>query len=125
MMKTITSVEEMKKWSQQVRFEGKVIGFVPTMGCLHEGHLSLVKASITECDYTVVSIFVNPTQFGPHEDLESYPRNIGSDKEVLRNIGTNVLFSPDRKDLYPKNFPGLYNKNPVYTKIMKALYLHT
>ena len=104
MMKTITSVEEMKKWGRQIRCEGKVIGFVPTMGCLHEGHLSLVKASIAECDHTVVSIFVNPTQFGPHEDLGSYPRNIESDKEILLNAGADVLFYPGRKDLYPKNF---------------------
>ena len=104
MMKTIISVEEMKKWGCQIRREGKVIGFVPTMGCLHEGHLSLVKASIAECDHTVVSIFVNPTQFGSHEDLGSYPRNIESDKEILLNAGADVLFYPDRKDLYPKNF---------------------
>jgi len=103
-MKTITSIVEMKKWSRLVRCEGKVIGFVPTMGCLHEGHLSLVKASIAECDYTVVSIFVNPIQFSPCEDLESYPRSIESDKEVLRNTGADILFHPDRTDLYPENF---------------------
>ena len=103
-MKTITSVKEMKRWSRQVHCEDKVIGFVPTMGCLHEGHLSLVKASISKCDYTVVSIFVNPTQFGPCEDLESYPRNIESDKEVLQSTGTDVLFYPSQNDLYPENF---------------------
>ena len=103
-MKTIASVEEMKKWSRRVRCERKVIGFVPTMGCLHEGHLSLVKASIAECDYTVVSIFINPTQFGPNEDLGSYPRSIESDKEILQNAGIDVLFYPDHKDLYPKSF---------------------
>ena len=103
-MKTITSVEKMKKWSRRVHCEGKVIGFVPTMGCLHKGHLSLVKASIAECDYTVTSIFVNPAQFGPGEDLGSYPRSIKSDKEILRNAGADVLFYPDHKDLYPENF---------------------
>ena len=104
MMKTIASIEEMKKWSHRIRREDKVIGFVPTMGCLHEGHLSLVKASIAECDYTVVSIFVNPTQFGPNEDLGSYPRNIESDKEILRNSGADILFYPNYRDLYPESF---------------------
>ena len=103
-METIASVEEMKKWSHQIRCEGKVIGFVPTMGCLHEGHLSLVKASIAECDCTVVSIFINPTQFGPGEDFRSYPRTIKSDKKILRSIGIDVLFCPERKDLYPDKF---------------------
>ena len=74
------------------------------MGCLHEGHVSLIKASISECDYTVVSIFVNPSQFGVNEDLKSYPRDIESDKELLQNAGVDVLFYPDHKDLYPKNF---------------------
>ena len=74
------------------------------MGCLHEGHLSLIKASIAECDFTVVSIFVNPTQFGPNEDFGSYPRVIDSDKRILQSTGVDVLFHPERKDLYPDKF---------------------
>ena len=103
-METIASVEKMKKWSLGVRSNGKSIGFVPTMGCLHEGHLSLVRASIAEYDYTAVSIFVNPAQFGPNEDLETYPRHLESDKELLRSVGANVLFYPDQKDIYPDKF---------------------
>ena len=103
-MKIITSVKEMKKWSRQVYCEGKTIGLVPTMGCLHEGHLSLVNASIRECEYTVVSIFINPTQFGPGEDFESYPSSIETDIETLQNIGVDALFYPDQKNLYPENF---------------------
>lgn len=103
-MKLITSIEEMKKSSCSARCENKVIGFVPTMGYLHDGHLSLIKASVQECDYTVVSIFVNPTQFGPGEDLESYPRNLEADKELLQAAGIDVLFYPHQKDLYPDSF---------------------
>ncbi len=93
-MKIITSIGDMKKWSSLTRFSDKVIGFVPTMGCLHEGHLSLIKTSIAECDATVVSIFVNPIQFSPNEDFNSYPRNIELDKKILQTIGIDVLFNP-------------------------------
>ena len=104
-MKIITSIEEMKKWSHLTHFRNQTIGFVATMGCLHEGHLSLIKASIAECDATVVSIFVNPTQFNPNEDFDSYPRNIELDRNNLREIsGINVLFTPEKKALYPRNF---------------------
>ena len=103
-MKIITSIEDMKKWSSLTRFSDKVIGFVPTMGCLHEGHLSLIKTSIAECDATVVSIFINPIQFSPTEDFNSYPRNIELDKKILQTIGIDVLFNPKQEDLYPKKF---------------------
>ena len=103
-MKTITSIEEMKKWSHITNSSYKKIGFVATMGCLHPGHLSLIKTSVAECDATVVSIFVNPIQFNPNEDFESYPRNIESDKEILQTTGIDVLFNPKQEDLYPKTF---------------------
>ena len=103
-MKIITSIEDMKKWSSLTRFSDKVIGFVPTMGCLHEGHLSLIKTSIAECDATVVSIFINPIQFSPTEDFNSYPRNIELDKKILQTIGIDVLFNPKQEDLYPEKF---------------------
>ncbi|KMP11936.1 pantoate--beta-alanine ligase [Candidatus Nitromaritima sp. SCGC AAA799-C22] len=103
-MKTIASIEEMKKWTRRAREDGKEVGLVPTMGCLHEGHLSLVRSSVDECDVTVVSIFVNPTQFGPNEDFASYPRTLETDKALLRSTGADVLFCPDRKTLYPDGF---------------------
>jgi pantoate--beta-alanine ligase len=103
-MKIITSIEEMKKRSRLTRSSDKSIGFVATMGCLHEGHLSLIKASIAKCDITVVSIFVNPAQFSPNEDFDSYPRNIESDKHILQSAGIDILFIPNQKDLYPKTF---------------------
>ncbi|MBT5257432.1 MAG: pantoate--beta-alanine ligase [Nitrospina sp.] len=103
-MKTITSIEEMKKWSRLVLSNNKSIGFVATMGCLHEGHLSLIKTSTEECDNTVVSIFVNQTQFSPEEDFDSYPRNIKSDKLILQTAGVDIMFNPNQKDFYPEEF---------------------
>jgi len=103
-MKIITSIEEMKKWSRSTRSKDKTIGFVATMGSLHEGHLSLIKTSITKCDTTVVSIFVNPTQFGPNEDFDSYPRHLQSDKQILQTTGIDVLFNPHQNELYPEKF---------------------
>ena len=103
-MKIITSIEGMKKWSRLTRSSNKTIGFVATMGFLHEGHLSLIKTSIAECDTTVVSIFVNPIQFSPDEDFNSYPRSIESDKKILQTTGIDVLFNPKQEDLYPEKF---------------------
>jgi pantoate--beta-alanine ligase len=103
-MKAITSIKEMKDWSQITRSSSKKIGFIATMGYLHQGHLSLIKCSVAECDTTVVSIFVNPIQFNPDEDFDSYPRNIESDKKVLQAAGIDVLFTPKKEDLYPKTF---------------------
>ena len=103
-MKVITPIEDMKKWSHLTRSRDKTIGFIATMGCLHEGHLSLIKTSIAKCDTTVVSIFVNPTQFGPNEDFDSYPRHLKSDKQILQTTGIDVLFNPQQNELYPEKF---------------------
>ena len=103
-MKIITSISEMQKWRRQLHLSDKLVGFIPTMGCLHEGHISLIKNSVDKCDFTVVSIFVNPTQFGPNEDFESYPRIIDSDRAILRKTGIDVLFFPEDNDIYPENF---------------------
>ena len=103
-MKIITSIDEMKRWSRLALSNNKSIGFVATMGGLHEGHLSLIKTSIAECDNTVVSIFVNPTQFSPEEDFDTYPRNIQSDKLILQTAGVDIMFNPTQQDLYPKEF---------------------
>jgi pantoate--beta-alanine ligase len=84
--------------------KGRTIGFVPTMGALHEGHLSLIKRSVTENDVTAVSIFVNPVQFGPAEDLDKYPRDIEGDIKKIRDMEVDVLFLPDDKAMYPPGF---------------------
>ena len=94
----------MTGWASGTRSSEKTIGFVPTMGALHEGHLELVRASVKECDATVVSVFVNPTQFGPGEDLNSYPRDLERDKKLLSKAGSSVLFTTEANDMYNRGF---------------------
>jgi len=94
----------MHRLSSKIKASGKSIGFVPTMGFLHEGHLSLVKKSKAKCDITIASIFINPTQFSPNEDLAKYPRDIKRDKNLLTNAGVDFLFYPDVNEIYPNGF---------------------
>jgi len=101
-LKIIRSIREMKGWSQKVRQGGGTIGFVPTMGFLHKGHLSLVRESLVACTTTVVSIFVNAKQFGPNEDLDTYPADIEEDKKQLESLGADVLFYPADEEIYPQ-----------------------
>lgn len=94
----------MQAWSRNLKHKNKTVGFVPTMGALHEGHLSLVRRSKKENDFTVVSIFVNPIQFGPNEDFQQYPREIEGDLQKLSLLGVDAVFSPDAKEMYPEGF---------------------
>jgi len=91
----------MKEISRQLRARNRKIGFVPTMGALHDGHLGLVRRIREVADETVVSIFVNPTQFGPHEDLERYPRDLARDADLLIGAGVEYLFAPEPEEMYP------------------------
>lgn len=99
-MKIIATAEEMGRAVREERRRGRSIGLVPTMGFLHEGHLSLVRLSRTQADVTVVSLFVNPTQFGPKEDLNTYPRDFERDAAMLRAEGADYLFVPAAEDMY-------------------------
>ena len=103
-MQIITTVLQMQRWFDGVRTHGQRIGLVPTMGYLHDGHLSLVAEARRRTDVVVASIFVNPLQFGVHEDLERYPRDIERDTELLTQAGTDVLFLPDGKEMYPEGY---------------------
>ena len=104
MVKTVESPLEAYALIDSQRTQGSRVGLVPTMGALHEGHLSLVQRSRDECDYTVATIFVNPTQFGPHEDYSRYPRTLDSDLGALRDLGADLVFIPTREQLYPSGF---------------------
>jgi len=112
-MQTIRSIKEMQALSRRLRSEGKSIGFVPTMGALHEGHLSLVRRSQNENDFTVVSIFVNPRQFGPGEDFRQYPRDPEGDLNKLSTLKTGAVFFPDGKEMYPEGFSASVHIGPV------------
>jgi pantoate--beta-alanine ligase len=103
-MNTVRKIKEMKSVVRDVRSLGKNVGFVPTMGYLHEGHLSLVQASLQSADCTVVSIFVNPAQFGPKEDFKEYPRDLARDSQLLEKLGVDLLFCPDYTEMYPPDY---------------------
>ncbi len=103
-MRIITKAKEMHDAVRQEKSRGKSIGLVPTMGFLHEGHLCLVRESVRRADVTVVSIYVNPTQFGPKEDFREYPRDIRRDTELLEAEGVDYVFSPDDEEIYPKGY---------------------
>lgn len=94
----------MKRCIREVKSEGKTIGLVPTMGWLHEGHLSLMRRAKHENDFVVVSIFVNPTQFGPGEDYRRYPRDLRRDQRLSEEVGVDVLFVPAAKEMYPERY---------------------
>ncbi|MFO7846490.1 MAG: pantoate--beta-alanine ligase [Balneolaceae bacterium] len=95
------SVHDVREAVKKHRQEGLVIGFVPTMGALHEGHLSLIRIAKEKSDVVVVSIFVNPTQFGPNEDYDSYPRQLRDDIDICRDAGVGIVFAPERDEIYP------------------------
>ena len=100
-MQIIHTVSELRNWSRQQRADNKTIGLVPTMGALHAGHASLIRAARQECSAVAVSIFVNPTQFGPNEDFARYPRTFDADCKLAEAEGADVIFAPSVEDIYP------------------------
>jgi pantoate--beta-alanine ligase len=107
----------MKETVQRTRAENHLIGFIPTMGALHEGHLSLIRRARKDCSRVYVSIFLNPTQFGPNEDLSKYPRTFDADVEKLTAAGADVLFAPDSKEIYPAGFRTYANVEGLSEKL--------
>lgn len=104
MPEIITTIAALKSYMAARRAAGKTIGFVPTMGALHEGHLTLARTALANCDECIVSIFVNPKQFAPHEDFDRYPRQIATDAALLATIGVQAVFAPSVEVMYPDNF---------------------
>ena len=107
-MQIISSIEEFRKWRKDIQGS---LGFVPTMGALHKGHLSLVETSNRMCDTTIVSIYVNPTQFNPNEDLDNYPRDLSTDKKLLKNFSISVVFIPTDDIMYQENYSTFVGEN--------------
>lgn len=116
-MKIIRTVREMQETAQALRRAGKRIGLVPTMGYLHAGHLSLVALAEKDTDAVAVSIFVNPTQFGPNEDLDAYPRDFERDERLCREAGVDVLFYPSAADMYPPG-AGVYVSEDRLSRVL-------
>ena len=116
-MEIIDKAAAMQAWSESARHQGLRLGFVPTMGYLHEGHLDLVRHARGACDRVVVSIFVNPKQFGPKEDLNTYPRDMSRDLSLLRDLDVDVVFTPGVEEIYPPGF----QTRVVVTEVTKGL----
>ena len=121
---TISSIDKIHSLSKILKSDGRSIGFVPTMGFLHEGHLSLVRESKKNNDVTIVSIFVNPAQFAPTEDLSTYPRDLEKDKRLLFELETDYLFIPNTEDFYPDDFQTYVSVNEI-TKILEGKFRPT
>ena len=100
-MKICTTIAEIRAARRSARIDGQSLGLVPSMGALHEGHLSLVRVAKAQCDLVVISIFVNPLQFGPNEDLAKYPRNFDRDRELLEEEDVDLIFAPGVEEMYP------------------------
>src|SRR3712207_2549627 len=99
-MLKLNKINEVKKYVSEWKKEGLTIGLVPTMGCLHEGHKSLIDRAVKENDRVIVSVFVNPTQFGPNEDFDKYPRSIENDVDLCTKAGASIVFNPEPKEMY-------------------------
>ncbi len=111
MIKVVHTIKEVRQEVENWRKEGKSVGFVPTMGYLHEGHQSLIANSVKDNDKTVVSVFVNPMQFGVGEDLESYPRDLEKDTKLCEETGADLIFNPEPEEMYAKGFCSFVDMN--------------
>ena len=103
-MKILTTIKDIKAYAAACKAQGKTIGLVPTMGALHEGHLTLMRAAKEKCDIVIASVFVNPTQFGPNEDYDAYPRQFAADCEKLESVNIDAVFHPEPAEMYPEGY---------------------
>ncbi len=117
-MQTITAIDDLRATLTSARKDGKTIGFVPTMGFLHQGHLSLMQRAREENDIVVVSIFVNPTQFGPNEDLDAYPRDARKDSQLMAAESVDIAFFPTTDTLYPEGYTTFVEVEGSMTQVM-------
>ncbi len=118
-MQLVCSIEEMRKVSHTLKQAYQRIGLVPTMGALHEGHLSLIRLAKQHADIVIASIYVNPTQFGPHEDFDQYPRDFERDKNLCQQEGVDIVFSPDSREVY-KDLHTVYVIETCITEILEG-----
>ncbi len=116
-MKIIETIQDMRLFVAQAKQQGLRIGLVPTMGSLHEGHLTLMRQAKKSCDVVVVSIFVNPTQFGPNEDYAKYPRDLTGDSEQASKAGVEVIFHPQAQEMYPKGYSSFIEIDGITQKL--------
>ena len=116
-MLVITNPAEMHELSLEAHLEGRTVGFVPTMGYLHEGHSSLMRKARENNDIVVISIFVNPTQFGPNEDLQKYPRDFERDRALAEKEGVDIIFYPGVEDMYPENFTSIVEETSLSKRL--------
>ncbi len=120
-MKVLHSIQEVKEFVRSQRSENKTIGFVPTMGALHEGHISLVNQAVNHCDICLVSVFVNPTQFNDPKDLETYPRTLDADCKLLDKAGAKAVFLPTVEEMYPEEDKRTFEVGAV-AEVMEGAY---
>ncbi|QRM32823.1 pantoate--beta-alanine ligase [Microvirga sp. VF16] len=120
-MPTFRTIKSLTQCLKGYRTAGLRVGFVPTMGFLHAGHRALIEESVARCDITVVSLFVNPTQFGPNEDLDRYPRALEADHDLCRTAGVNLIFVPDASEIYPPGFQTYVEPGPVAEPLCGAV----
>lgn len=120
-MNIYKSIEDLQAFVEAERAKGLRIGFVPTMGALHAGHLSLVRRALSECDRCIVSVFVNPTQFNDPRDLETYPRTLEADSELLASVGASALFAPEVSTIYPEEDTRTFEVGAV-AEVMEGRY---